>query len=99
MNAEGEDEEFVGLGLAGHTKQNNDPPPEWGEWHEWNDCSATCDGLRRRSRHVALQGSGHGKFCTGVADEVQNCGSSSACEGEGRSIASGASGTHGLYAA
>ena len=57
---------------------------EWGEWHEWNDCSATCHGLRHRSRHVALQGSGHGKFCTCVADEVQNCGSSSACEGEAK---------------
>ena len=36
--------------------------------------------------NVALQGSGHGKFCTGVVDEVQNCGSSRACEGrvEGR---------------
>ena len=57
---------------------------EWGEWHEWNGCSATCDGLRHRSRHVALQGSGYGKFCAGVADEVQNCGSSSACEGEAK---------------
>ena len=54
------------------------------EWHEWNGCSATCDGLRHRSRHIALQGSGHGKFCTGVADEVQNCNSSSACEREAK---------------
>ena len=30
---------------------------------------------------VALQGSGHGEFCT---DEVQNCGSSSGCEGEAK---------------
>ena len=51
---------------------------------EWNNCSATCDGLRHRSRYVALQGSGRGKFCTGVADEVQNCGSSSGCEGEAK---------------
>ena len=29
-----------------------------------------------------LQDSGRGKFCTGVADEVQSCGSSRACEGE-----------------
>ena len=57
---------------------------EWGGWHEWNDCSATCDGLRHRSRHVALQGSGHGKIYTGVADEVQKCGSCSACEGEAK---------------
>ena len=54
---------------------------EWREWHECNDCSATCDGLRHRSRHVALQGSRHGKFCTDVAEEVQNCCSSSGCEG------------------
>ena len=33
---------------------------------------------------VALQDSGHGKFCTGVADEVQNFGSSRACEGEAK---------------
>ena len=57
---------------------------EWGEWHEWNGCSATCDELRHRSRHVASQGSGHGKFSTGVADEVQNCSLSSACEGEAK---------------
>ena len=34
--------------------------------------------------NVALQGSGHGKFCTGVADEVQNYGSSRACEREAK---------------
>ena len=33
---------------------------------------------------VALQDSGHGKFCTGVAYEMQNCGSSRACEGEAK---------------
>ena len=33
---------------------------------------------------VALQDSGHGKFCAGVADEVQNCGSSRAYEGESK---------------
>ena len=47
-----------------------------GEWHQWNDCSATCDGLRHSSHHD----SAHGNFCTGVADEVQNCASSSGCE-------------------
>ena len=36
---------------------------------EWNDCSTICDGLHHHFRYVALQGSGHGKFCTGVADE------------------------------
>ena len=41
---------------------------------------------------------GHGKLCSGVANEVQNRGSSSACERR-RSIASGATGTHGLHAA
>ena len=44
---------------------------------EWNGC-------RHRSRYVALHGSGHGKLCAGVADEVQNCGSSSACEGKAK---------------
>ena len=29
MNAEHEDEEFVGLRVSGHTMQNNDPPPEF----------------------------------------------------------------------
>ena len=56
--------------------------------------------VRLRSRHVALQGSGHGKFCTGVDDEVQNCDSSSVCLRERRrTIASEAGGTHGLHAA
>ena len=48
---------------------------------------------------VALQDSGHGKFCTGVAYEVQNCGSSRACGERLRSVASGKNGTHGLHAA
>ena len=29
MNGEHEDEEFVGLRVSGHTKQNNDPPTEF----------------------------------------------------------------------
>ena len=29
MNAEHEDEEFVGLRVSGHTRRNNDPPPEF----------------------------------------------------------------------
>ena len=29
MNAEHEDEDFVGLRVSGHTRQNNDPPPEF----------------------------------------------------------------------
>ena len=29
MNVEHEDEEFVGLRVSGHTRQNNDPPPEF----------------------------------------------------------------------
>ena len=29
MNAEHEDEKFVGLRVSGHTWQNNDPPPEF----------------------------------------------------------------------
>ena len=29
MNAEQGDEEVVGLRVSGHTRQNNDPPPEF----------------------------------------------------------------------
>ena len=57
---------------------------EWGERYEWNDCSTTCDGLRHHFRHVALQGSSHGEFCTGVADKVQNWGLDSGCQGEAK---------------
>ena len=66
---------------------------------------ATCNGLRHRSRHVALPDSGNGKLCTGVAYEVQNCGSSRACEEEAKVGCQwtewncGQNGTHGLHAA
>lgn len=46
---------------------------QWGHWGSWHGCSASCDGVMSRSREIAVQGVGNGKFCTGSGDEVANC--------------------------
>lgn len=42
-------------------------------WGEWSACSSTCDGIRHRSRAVAIYGKGTGKFCMGGLKETVPC--------------------------
>mmetsp|Transcript_26237 Transcript_26237/g.55659 ORF Transcript_26237/g.55659 Transcript_26237/m.55659 type:complete len:1597 (+) Transcript_26237:60-4850(+) len=42
-------------------------------WGEWTECSASCNGVRKRSRHVATYGRGSGKWCTGALKETWPC--------------------------
>jgi len=42
-------------------------------WTEWTTCSATCNGIKRRSRTVEQYGRGAGAYCLGALKEVSNC--------------------------
>mmetsp|Transcript_17488 Transcript_17488/g.47890 ORF Transcript_17488/g.47890 Transcript_17488/m.47890 type:complete len:627 (+) Transcript_17488:97-1977(+) len=46
---------------------------EFSGWTSWSPCSCTCDGWRERSRSLAKQGVGRGKFCNGPENEVESC--------------------------
>jgi len=46
---------------------------EFAEWGEWSACTSECDGVRRRSREVAVEGRGKGKFCIGAMKETAPC--------------------------
>lgn len=43
------------------------------DWSAWSDCSATCGGIKRRSRHISQFGAGHGKFCEGALKQTWPC--------------------------
>lgn len=43
------------------------------EWTSWSDCSATCNGVKRRSRTVAQYGRGEGAFCEGDLKQTWPC--------------------------
>eukprot|EP00450_Noctiluca_scintillans_P033294 CAMPEP_0194550104 /NCGR_PEP_ID=MMETSP0253-20130528/95540_1 /TAXON_ID=2966 /ORGANISM="Noctiluca scintillans" /LENGTH=1755 /DNA_ID=CAMNT_0039397539 /DNA_START=38 /DNA_END=5304 /DNA_ORIENTATION=- len=55
------------------TSCSKDKDCRWGEWHDWNGCTAACDGVTRRSRDISIHGSGKGKFCDGPQEEVVPC--------------------------
>jgi len=42
-------------------------------WSEWTGCSATCDGVKRRTRRIGQYGRGSGKFCIGALKETWPC--------------------------
>jgi len=46
---------------------------EFTEWGSWSDCSATCNGVTRRSRRIKTYGSGLGAFCEGALKETFPC--------------------------
>jgi len=48
---------------------------EFTEWGEWGDCSASCNGVKRRSRRVGQYGRGDGNFCMGAIKETLPCNS------------------------
>lgn len=46
--------------------------PVWRPWSQWTECSRTCGGGIRR--HVRFcSGSFAGVYCTGDAEEIQEC--------------------------
>lgn len=46
---------------------------EFRDWSDWSECSATCEGVKRRSRQVETYGSGKGKYCIGAGKQTSPC--------------------------
>jgi len=46
---------------------------QFGEWSQWSACTRTCDGIKRRSRRIAVHGRGNGKWCLGATKESSPC--------------------------
>ena len=62
MNAEHEDEEFVGLRVSGHTRQNSDTPPEFTGhgWNSWSSCNVMFrDGEEAKTSFFVYFGRDH----------------------------------------
>jgi hypothetical protein len=46
---------------------------EFTNWGNWSDCTAPCNGVKRRARHVNSYGAGKGKMCEGALEEYVPC--------------------------
>lgn len=45
----------------------------FGDWGAWSGCTSSCDGVKRRSRAIAVHGRGKGEFCLGPLKETGPC--------------------------
>jgi hypothetical protein len=45
----------------------------FGDWSEWSGCTKLCDGIKRRSRVISMQGRGSGLACEGTLKAVSPC--------------------------
>jgi len=43
------------------------------DWDTWSDCSASCEGTKRRARRVLVEGQGNGTFCSGALKQASPC--------------------------
>ncbi|CAE7553253.1 HMCN1 [Symbiodinium natans] len=46
---------------------------EFAEWAAWSACTQECDGVKRRSRQIAVQGAGDGAYCLGPVHQNYPC--------------------------
>jgi len=46
---------------------------EFGSWAEWSGCTRQCNGVKRRSRTIKVQGQGDGEFCDGALKQTWPC--------------------------
>jgi len=46
---------------------------KFGGWSDWQACTSTCDGVKRRSREVETYLVGNGKPCDDVTEEIKPC--------------------------
>ncbi|CAE7799370.1 HMCN1 [Symbiodinium necroappetens] len=46
---------------------------EFAEWLAWSACTQECDGVKRRSRQIAVQGAGDGAYCLGPTHQTYPC--------------------------
>jgi len=43
------------------------------QWSLWSACACTLNGVKRRSRRIAVYGKGEGAWCTGHTKEIAGC--------------------------
>lgn len=46
---------------------------QFDSWTQWSACTRTCDGIKRRSRRIAVHGRGRGEWCVGATKETSPC--------------------------
>eukprot|EP00440_Ansanella_granifera_P040941 gb/GFBE01044393.1/.p1 GENE.gb/GFBE01044393.1/~~gb/GFBE01044393.1/.p1 ORF type:complete len:1636 (+),score=289.78 gb/GFBE01044393.1/:1-4908(+) len=46
---------------------------QFGQWQQWGECSATCNGARKRSRAIAVYSAYGGAPCAGAVSESERC--------------------------
>ncbi|CAJ1447503.1 unnamed protein product [Effrenium voratum] len=56
-----------GVGCSG------DVDCQFDSWSQWSACTRTCDGIKRRSRRIAVHGRGKGQWCMGATKETSPC--------------------------
>lgn len=73
-------------GLSQQTKKcneqvscNEDIDCKFADWLPWGACSATCQGVKERSRFIFTEASGKGKNCKGATKQAAPCKSLAAC--------------------
>jgi len=72
-----------GRPALGHTKEHRscnadvqcEPAVDcqFNEWTDWSACTSECEGVKRRSRNIRVQGHAKGKFCEGPLKETSPC--------------------------
>jgi len=45
----------------------------FGEWGSWTGCTASCNGIMRRSRRIKVYGRGEGSYCIGPMAQTSPC--------------------------
>merc|ERR1740121_413306 len=56
----------------------------WSKWGSWSECADRCSGNQQRSRDIAQEAHGSGRFCQGPAREMRSCeGTGDECGGAG----------------
>lgn len=60
--------------------EKNNIDCQFGGWSEWGDCSCSCDGIRDRTRQIAVYSQGGGAGCEGPMKQVEPC-NTGVCEG------------------
>lgn len=52
-----------------------------GDWMKWSGCTAECEGVKRRSRVIAVHGQRKGRWCEGSLKETGPCPDNDSCHG------------------
>ncbi|CAJ1420422.1 unnamed protein product [Effrenium voratum] len=53
----------------------------FGEWQQWSGCTTPCQGIKRRSRVIAVHGKEMGRWCEGPLKQTSPCPDGPHCSG------------------